>query len=96
MERLQNCSALFADSKLTDHISVAFDTVASQIIEQATPLANDLQQPPAGAVVFLVSLEMFREVRNTFAKNSNLDFGRTRIRSVYPMRRDNGSLAVFR
>ena len=35
--------SLLADSKFTDHVSVAFDIVPSQIIEQATPLANDLQ-----------------------------------------------------
>jgi len=71
--------SLLADSKFTDHVSVAFDIVPSQIIEQATPLAYDLQQPPAGAVVFLMCLEMFCEVRNALAKNGNLDFGRTRI-----------------
>jgi hypothetical protein len=95
-KRLKHCSALFANSKLTDHVSVAFNTVPSQIIEQATALAHDFQKPPAGAMVFLVSLEMLCEVRDAFAKNGNLDFRRTRIRGVNTMRRDNRSLAIFR
>jgi hypothetical protein len=33
-------------------------------------------------MIFLVCLEMLCEVRNAFAKNSNLDFRRTRVRSV--------------
>jgi hypothetical protein len=79
VESPTQCGALFADSKLTDHVSVAFDTGPSQIIEQAPPPANDLQQPPAGAVVFLMRLEMFCKVRNAFAKNGDLNFWRTRI-----------------
>ena len=91
-----HCYALFADSELSDHILIAVNIIASQVIEQTTPLAYDFQQAPSGAVVFLVCLEVFREIRDALAKNGNLDFRRTRVRSVDTMLCDDASFSFFR
>ena len=88
--------ALLADSEFTDHIPIALDIKLPQVIEQTTPLADDFQQAPSGAVVFLMCLEMFREVRNAFAKNRDLDFRRTRVRGVNTMLRNDASLVFLR
>ena len=61
-------AALFSNSKLGYHFSIAVRIVHSQIIEQAAALADDLQQAAAGPMVFFVCFEMLGEIRDALAK----------------------------
>ena len=61
-------AALFSDSKLGNHFPIAVRIVQSQIIEQAPPLTDNLQQATAGSMVLLVRFEMLGEIRDALAK----------------------------
>jgi hypothetical protein len=50
-----------------------------QIIEQTTALANHLEQAPAGAVIFIVLLQMLSQVIDPLRQQSNLNVGTTGI-----------------
>ena len=86
----------FPDSEFADHITIAIDVIPPQVVQQTASLADNLQKPPAGAVIFFVRLEVFGEVGNALAKDGNLDFGRPRIRGVDTVLRNDGSFGFFR
>jgi hypothetical protein len=50
-----------------------------QIIEQTAPLTDHHQQPPSGAMVFLVLLQMFGQMIDSLCQQRNLDVSRTCI-----------------
>ena len=50
-----------------------------EVIQQPTPLANHHQKTTAGAMVFLVLLQMFRQVINPLREQRDLHIGRTGI-----------------
>jgi len=76
---------LLADAEFRDDGLVALGIVFLKVVEQATPLADQHEKTAARAVVFLVRLEVLRQLANAFAEQSNLDFraaGIARMRAV--------------
>ena len=52
--------ALFADTELGNNGLIPFRVVLLQVVEQATPLADQHEKPAARAMVFLVRFEVVR------------------------------------
>jgi hypothetical protein len=65
---------LLADTEFRNHGLIPLGIVFLQIVEQATPLADQHEKPAARAVVFLVRLEVLRQLPNTLAEQCNLNF----------------------
>lgn len=76
---------LLADAELADHGLVTLGIVFLEVVEQATALADQHEKSAARAVVFLVRLEVLRQLANALAEQSDLNFGTTgvaRMRAV--------------
>jgi len=74
-----------AETEFLDHGFIAIGTVGFEIVEQATPLADQHEKTAARAMVLLVHLEVFRQRTNAFAKQRDLHFrtsGVGRMRAV--------------
>jgi hypothetical protein len=67
-----------------------------EVLQQLAPLCDHSQQPTPGAVIFQVRFEMFREIGDTPAQDSNLYFWRTAVIFVNPILRDDLFLDVLR
>jgi hypothetical protein len=52
---------LFAETEFLDHSLITIGIVGFEIVEQATPLADQHEKTAARAMVFLVHLEVFRQ-----------------------------------
>lgn len=65
---------LLADAEFPDNRFVTLGIVFLKVVEQTTPFADQHEKPAPGGVVFLVRLEMIRQLTNTFAQNRDLDF----------------------
>ena len=52
---------LLAETEFLDHSLIAIGIVGFEIVEQATPLADQHEKTAARAVVLLVHLEVFRQ-----------------------------------
>jgi hypothetical protein len=59
---------LLADAKLLDDGFVSLGVVFLEVVEQATPLADQHEKTPARAVILLVRLEVLRQLANTLAE----------------------------
>jgi hypothetical protein len=70
---------LLADAELGNNGLVALGIVFLEVVEQATALADKHEKAAARAVVFLVRLEVLRQLTNPFAEQSDLDFGASGI-----------------
>src|SRR5579863_876801 len=75
-------SGLLADAELGDDALVTLGIVFLQIVQQATPLADQHEKAAARAVVFLVRLEVLRQLPNTLAQQRDLYFRASGIRCV--------------
>ena len=76
---------LLADAELADHGLVSLGVVFLQIVQQAATLADQHEKSAARAVVFLVRLEVLRQLANPLAQQSDLNFratGIARMRAV--------------
>jgi hypothetical protein len=58
---------LLAQAELRDHSLIALGIVGFQVVEQATPLADQHEKAAARTVVFQVHFEMFRQLTNALA-----------------------------
>ena len=67
----------------------------SQIIEQAAPFPDNLQQSAARAMIFAVCLEVLGEICNPFAKQGNLNFRGSRIGGVNAILGDYSSFVFL-
>jgi hypothetical protein len=65
---------LLAETESLDHGFIAIGTVGFEIVEQATPLADQHEKTAARSVVLLVHLEVFRQGTNALAKQRDLHF----------------------
>jgi len=70
---------LLADPELADHGLVTLGVVFLQIVQQTTTLADQHEKSAARAVVFLVRLEVLRQLPNPLAQQGDLYFGTPRI-----------------
>src|ERR1700752_3270284 len=76
---------LLADAELPDDSLIPLGIVFLEVVQQATPLADQHEKSAARAVVFLVRLEVLRQLANPFAEQSDLYFrasGVARMRAV--------------
>jgi hypothetical protein len=73
---------LLADAEFGDNALVALGIVFLEVVEQATPLADQHEKAAARAVVFLVRLEVLRQLTDTLAQQRDLDLGATRVRGM--------------
>src|SRR5215469_12974230 len=76
---------LLADAELGDYGLVALGIVLLEVVEQAAALADQHEKTAARAVVFLVRLEVLRQLANPLAEQSDLNFrasGIARMRGV--------------
>jgi hypothetical protein len=76
---------LLADTELANDCLIPLGIVFLQVIEQASALADQHEKSAARAVVFLVRLEVLRQLAYPLAKQGNLDFrttGIARMRAV--------------
>jgi hypothetical protein len=67
--------ALSSQAQLLDDASVSLDVGLCQVIQQPSSLSYKHQKPPAGVVIFLVSLEVLGEVIDSLGEDGNLHFG---------------------
>src|SRR5262245_2566041 len=70
---------LLTDTERLDHGAVAVDVLGLEIVQEATTLAYQHEQATARMVILRVHLEVLGEIRNPFRKQSDLNFGRTRV-----------------
>ena len=78
-----------ADSKALNQSLVALRTTGAQITQQTTATLHHQQQTSARMVIFLMRLEMLRQLGNPSAQDSNLNFWRSGIRLMDPEFRNN-------
>ena len=92
LQRAARTSAPQAEA--LNQLLISRRVLPAQVIEQAAPLAHDLEQPPARVVIFLVGFEMIRETVDPLGEQRNLNFGRTGITFMGAVRVDDGALGL--
>ena len=60
-------------------VFVTFGIVCLEVVEQATPLADQHKKTAARTVIFLVCLEVLRQLADPLAQQRDLDFRTARI-----------------
>src|SRR5579871_5215014 len=78
-ETLKPGLSLLADAEFADHGLVTLGIVFLEVVQQATALADQHEKAAARAVVFLVRLEVLRQLANAFAEQGDLNFRTSRI-----------------
>ena len=73
---------LLADAELLNDAFITIGIVLLQVVEQATPLADEHEQTAARAVVFFMRLEVLRQLTDALTQQSDLDFRATGVSSV--------------
>ena len=73
---------LLADTEFPNDCFVALGIVSLEVVEQATPLADQHEQAAARAVVLLVRFEVVRQLANAFTDNGDLNLGTPRVSRV--------------
>jgi hypothetical protein len=76
---------LLADAEFPNDSFVALGIVSLEVIEQATPLADQHKQAAARAVVLLVRFEVIRQLANAFTDDGDLNLrtpGVSRVRLI--------------
>jgi hypothetical protein len=85
---------LLAQSEFADDGLIALGIVFLEVVEQATPLADQHEKTPARAVVLLVRFEVLRQLPNALAQQRNLDFRATGIGSMRAVMVNDGLLLL--
>ena len=76
---------LLADAEFRNNGFIPLGIVFLQIVEQATPLADQHEQAAARAVVLLVRFEVIRQLANAFTDDGDLNLrtpGVSRVRLI--------------
>jgi hypothetical protein len=73
---------LLADAEFTNDGLIALGIVSLEVIEQATPLADQHKQAAARAVVLLVHFEVVCQLANAFTDDGDLNLGAPRVSRV--------------
>jgi hypothetical protein len=68
-----------------DHSLVPVGIVGFQVIQQATPLADQHEKAAARAVVFLVRFEVFRQLTNALTQQRDLHFRASGVGGMRPV-----------
>jgi len=69
----QSGQTLLADAKFGDYVFVALGVVRLEVVEQATPLADQHQKAAPGRVVLFVRLEVLRQLTDPLTQQGDLD-----------------------
>ena len=85
---------LLADAEFRDDRLIALGIVFLEVVEQATALTDQHEKAAARAVVFLVRLEVLRQLANPFAEQCDLDFRAAGIAGMRPVLVDEGFLVL--
>jgi len=85
---------LLADAELANDGLIALGIVFLQVIQQATPLADQHEKAAARAVVFLVRFEVLRQLADALAEQRDLNLGTPRVGRVRTMPVYDGSLLL--
>jgi hypothetical protein len=75
-------SHLLAEAESLNNRFVALGIVCFEVVEQATPLADQHEKTAARAMVLQVRFEVVRQLTNALAQQSDLDFRAARIGGV--------------
>jgi hypothetical protein len=75
-------SLLFAEAESLNNRFVALGIVFFEVVEQATPLADQHEKTAARAMVLQVRFEVVCQLTDAFAQQSDLDFWTARIGGV--------------
>src|SRR5262245_34472608 len=70
---------LLTDAERLDHGAIAVDVLGLEIVQEATALADQHEQAATRMVILRVHLEVLGEIRNTFRKQRDVNFGRPGI-----------------
>ena len=85
---------LLADAEFRNHGFIPLGIVFLEVVQQATPLADQHEKAAARAVVFLVRLEVLRQLPNAFADQRDLDFRAPGVRSMRTVLVNEGFLLL--
>ena len=80
--------ALAAQAELRDKGAVALQVGSLQVAEQATALADHLQQATAGVVVLAVVAQVLGELVDALGEQRDLDLGRAGVAAGAPVLAD--------
>ncbi len=83
--RAPRFSYLLADAEFSNDRFVALGIVSLEVVEQATPLADQHEQAAARAVVLLVRFEVIGQLANAFTDDGDLNLrtaGVSRVRLI--------------
>ena len=84
------CLRLLADAEFGDDGLIALGIVFFEVVEQATTPADQHEKAAARAVIFLVRLEVSRQLTNALAEQRDLYFRAAGIRIMRAIRVNNG------
>src|SRR6266850_52067 len=87
---------LLTDAEFLNNVFVSLGVVLLEVVEQATPLADQHEKAAAGTMVLLVGLEVLRKLTDALAQNSDLHFGAARVRTVDSVLLDNALFLISR
>src|SRR5262249_45543284 len=85
---------LFAETEFLNNGLIAVGIVCLEVVQQATPLADQHEKTAARTVVFLVRFEVLRQLPNTLAQQRDLDFRTARVGGVRAVLVNEGSLLL--
>jgi hypothetical protein len=72
-------------AQLVNHSFVPLGIVGFEVIQQATPLADQHEKAAARAVVFLVHFEVFRQLTNALTQQRDLHFRTSGVGGMRPV-----------
>ena len=85
---------LLADAEFRNDGLIALGIVFLEVVQQAASLADQHEKAAARAVVFLVRLEVLRQLANAFAEQRDLNFGTTGVARVRAVLVNEGFLVL--
>jgi len=76
---------LFPEAQTFDYVPITLNIIFLDVIEQPSPLPDEFQKTAPGMMIFLMRLEMLRQIFNSCAQKSNLYFRGPGILFVQPV-----------
>src|SRR5262245_10659978 len=86
---------LLAEPEILDNGPVAIDLIRLEVVQEAPPHPDHLEQASPGVVILFVDPEMLRETLDAFGEERDLDLGRSRVVIVQAVLIDNGTLLIL-
>jgi hypothetical protein len=78
-----------AEPQALDQALVPAELASPQIVEETATLTDELEQPPAGMVIFDMAFEVLGEMADPRTQQRYLNFRRTRVGRVKPILTDD-------